>query len=145
MAIHEIHVSGPRALATSHYGPQEIEAWVAQLSPESFSDSIASKVFLVGEVASQVVGFGVLEPQTATVEALYVSPAVARRGVGSALLCALESEARAVDLQLLHLRASLNSVAFWERAGYRVEREGLHRTRQGTDVRCAYMAKELVP
>lgn len=53
------------------------------------------------------------------IAAVYVHPAHARSGVGSAVLAHLEGYARGRGVRELTLTASRNAVGFYERAGYR--------------------------
>ncbi|MFB6140002.1 MAG: GNAT family N-acetyltransferase [Halosimplex sp.] len=77
------------------------------------------------------------------VVAVYVHPDRARSGVGSAVLAHLEGYARGAGLAELSLTASLNAVAFYERAGYeRVEGVTLE-IGGGVAIDCVRMHKPL--
>ncbi len=56
-------------------------------------------------------------------DSVYVHPDHARRGVGTVLLRAVEAEAAGKGVQVLRLRASLNSVRFYEACGYETVRK----------------------
>ena len=64
-----------------------------------------------------IVGFGVLDQESAVVEAVYVITGAGRRGIGLEVLRKLEDRARALGLTVLRLNASLNAVPFYEKAG----------------------------
>jgi GNAT superfamily N-acetyltransferase len=59
-----------------------------------------------------------VEVAGATIESLYVSPAAARLGVGSALLTHAERHIRDAGAFIAHLEASPNAEAFYARRGY---------------------------
>lgn len=138
-----VHTGAVRRLCRGHYSPRDIEAWVGPLTPESYRESMKSRMFLVAEEGGVVLGFGALNVEAAEVEAVYVDPDHARRGIGARLLRALEAAARASGLTRLNLSASLNSVPFYERAGYEAREQATHRVRSGAEIACVRMARVL--
>ena len=142
-AIGVVHHESIQRLCADHYTAAEIAAWAAPRRPEHYEQSIRGKEFYVAKEAGAIVGFGVLEPASSEVEAVSVSPMMARRGVGFSLLRTLEGRARARGLPALHLCAALNAVPFYERAGY--EQQGLtrHRLQNGVEIACVLMTKAL--
>jgi GNAT superfamily N-acetyltransferase len=88
-----------------------------------------------------ILGFGVLNQESAVVEALYVSPEAGRRGIGMELLQKLEERARALGLGMLSLNASLNAVPFYKRAGYLAQEESKYRLSTGVEIACVPMVK----
>lgn len=142
-AIWRVFTRSVRGLARSHYTPEQIEAWASLRQPEDFTKAIEQHEFLVAEEAGEVVGYGQLNKETAEVEAVYVIPEAAGRGIGHLLLDALEAKAREAGLASLRLRASLNAVAFYEHFGYRIERQEMHRLPSGVKFAVAHMTKTL--
>jgi putative acetyltransferase len=142
-AIGEIHMRAIRELSASHYSPAEIAAWANPRKPEFYLDSILNKEFYVAAEADVVVGFGTLNQQTREIEAVYVSPGVARRGIGSEILRALEERAQLLQLPDLYLKASLNAIQFYEQAGYEQKEETKHRLQSGAEISCVIMKKQL--
>jgi N-acetylglutamate synthase-like GNAT family acetyltransferase len=142
-AIGRVHVRAIRRLCVHHYAPAEIAAWAAPRRPHHYVEAIRQKDFYVVEEAGAVVGFSTLNAAVGEVEAVYVAPEAAGRGLGLQLLRVLEDRARTRGLHALHLNASLNAVPFYERAGY--ERQGLtkHRLTSGVEIACVLMTKEL--
>lgn len=143
--ICNVHRSAALQVDTDHYRATELEAWVTHLSPDLYEQLIATQEFVVAEVDGAVVGFGHLNLEMGAVKAVYVSPDRVRKGVGTSLLNALEKSACAAGIERLRLDASLNSVGFYVRMGYQVERPGVHRTLGGQEIRCVHMLKDLVP
>jgi putative acetyltransferase len=142
-AISRMHVASIRELCCAHYRPEEIEAWAAPRGIDFYVKAIERKEFYVAEDGGEVIGFGTLNVEGGEVEAVYVHPAAIRRGVGLKLLRTLEERARESGLKSLHLCASLNAVGFYERAGFRRERDTSHRLADGVEIACVLMSKEL--
>ena len=143
--IYNVHRSAALQLEAGQYEATELKAWVTHLSPDLYEQPIATQEFVVAEMDDTVVGFGQLNLGTGEIKAVYVSPDQAGNGVGTTVLNALESTARAAGIERLRLNASLNSVGFYERMGYQAERPGVHRTLGGQEIRCVHMRKELMP
>jgi N-acetylglutamate synthase-like GNAT family acetyltransferase len=143
--IWRIHVRAIRDIASSHYSPEEIEAWAGQRKPEHYLESIRSKEFYVAEEDGSVIAFGTLNNKGNEIEAVYVSPEVVRRGVGSAILQRLEERARDLGLKSLKMDASLNAVPFYRSAGYESQKGTKHRLASGVEIGCVLMTKELSP
>jgi putative acetyltransferase len=80
--------------------------------------------FLIASVAGQPVGCGAvrrIEERTAEIKRMYVNPPERSRGVGRALLAALEAEARALGMARLVLETGIRqpeAIALYERAGF---------------------------
>ncbi|HEX8457037.1 MAG TPA: GNAT family N-acetyltransferase [Pyrinomonadaceae bacterium] len=141
-SIAGVHAAAISAIDTTFYTAEEIRAWAVPKQPESYEASIDSKEFFVAEEDDGViVGFGVLNQESAEVEAVYVSPVAERRGVGLGMLRTLEERARAYRLRMLRLSASLNAVPFYERAGYAAHEEAKHRLATGIEIACIRMTK----
>jgi GNAT superfamily N-acetyltransferase len=143
--IWRVHTSAIRCIASSHYTPEEVEAWASPLKPEHYAEAIRNKEFYVAEEDDAVIGFGTLNPGESEIEAVYVSPGVVRRGVGSAILGRLEERARDLGLKSLKMDASLNAVPFYRSAGYEPRKGMKHRLASGVEIGCVLMTKELSP
>lgn len=143
--IHGLHIASVRALARSHYGPEQIEAWCGRRSPASYREPIERKVVLVAEQGGRLAGFGQLDPATATVEAVYVHPSCVGLGIGRALLQALEEAALALGLRALRLDASLNAEGFYRRAAYVPLAATEHELSPGVTIPCVTMTRCLLP
>lgn len=142
-AVWRVHVSAIREICGSHYTPDEVEAWTSPLRPQSYERSIEQGRVFVAEEGGEIVGFGTLNVEQEEIEAVYVSPATTRRGIGMKLLQALEAEARRLGLANLRLSSSLNAVEFYWRAGYRSHGSSKHRLGSGVEIACVLMRREL--
>jgi N-acetylglutamate synthase-like GNAT family acetyltransferase len=140
-SIASVHSAAVTAIRTSLYTPQEIQAWAVPKQPESYQESVSSKEFFVAEEGGVIVGFGVLNQESAMVEAVYVSPGAGRRGIGLTILGKLEERAGRLGLGVLRLNASLNAVPFYQRAGYVGEEESKYRLSTGVEIACVPMLK----
>lgn len=143
--IWRVHMRAIRDIAKSHYTPEEIEAWASPRNPAHYIESIRNKEFYVAEEDGAVIGFGALDHEENEIEAVYVSPEVVRRGVGSAILQRLEERALDLGLKSLKMDASLNAVPFYRSAGYESQKGMKHRLACGVEIGCMLMTKELSP
>jgi putative acetyltransferase len=143
-SIAHVHTAAVRAISTSLYTPEEIEAWARPRTPEDYTQSIRTKEFYVAVGEGTIVGFGVLNQESREIEAVYVSPNVGSRGVGRMILCRLEDRARGLGLDELSLNASLNAVRFYQDAGYVAQEESKYRLSSGVEIACVPMCKSLM-
>src|SRR5688572_8051599 len=139
--IGSVHAAAVRGISTDLYTPEEIQSWAVPKNPESYEESIRSKEFFVADESGLIVGFGVLNQNSAEVEAVYVSPKAGRRGIGLQVLQKLEERARALGLEELRLYASLNAVPFYETAGYVGQEKSRYRLSTGIEIACIPMVK----
>jgi GNAT superfamily N-acetyltransferase len=143
-AIWAIHTRAIRETASSHYAPEAIAAWSARTTPASYLVPIATRVVLVAcDDAGRIAGFAQLDPDEGLVKACYVDPDFDRRGVGRALMHALEDAARAHGRTALTLDASLNAIPFYESQGWQRECPSRHELAPGAWLDCEIMTKRL--
>src|SRR4029077_988976 len=92
------------------------------LKPEHLEDGRGT--FLVARDGGRAVGCGairVLDPMSAEVKRMYVEPDVRGKGVGRAVMTALEAAARRLGVQRLVLETGVHqraAIALYERAGF---------------------------
>ena len=142
-SIGRVHAAAVRGIRTDLYTPEEIQAWAVPKKLQSYEESVCNKEFFVAEEGSIILGFGVLNQESAVVEAVYVSPGAGRRGIGLTILGKLEERAGALGLGVLRLNASLNAVPFYERAGYVAQEESNYRLSNGVEIACVPMVKAM--
>jgi N-acetylglutamate synthase-like GNAT family acetyltransferase len=142
-SIGSVHAAAVKGIRTALYTPEEIQAWAVPKQRESYEESIRSKEFCVAEEDGIIIGFGVLNRESAEVEAVYVSPQVGRRGIGLEVLRTLESRASALGLRELRLNASLNAVPFYEKEGFVAQERSKYRLATGVEIACVPMVKAL--
>jgi N-acetylglutamate synthase-like GNAT family acetyltransferase len=142
-SIANVHAAAVKGINTTLYTPEEIQAWAVPRKPESYAEAIRSKEFVVAEDGGAIVGFGVLNQETAEVEAVYVIPGAGRRGIGREILQKLEEKASALGLKALRLNASLNAAPFYEKAGYVAQERSMYRLLTGVEIACIPMVKSM--
>jgi putative acetyltransferase len=142
-AIQAAHAAAIRVTCRGHYPAADIEAWADRLTPRSYDESIARRDVVVAEEEGGIAGFGVLGVEQCEVRAVYVHPDAGRRGVGRALLDALEAIARLRGLREVRLDSSLNAVGFYAAAGWRRLGDTRHTFPGGLDIPCVAMTKTL--
>jgi GNAT superfamily N-acetyltransferase len=84
-------------------------------------EMLANNEVFVAERGKAVVGFATIvahEGADAELEGIFVEPAAWRTGVGTALLHAIEREARAWGASRLHVTANRNALGFYLASGF---------------------------
>lgn len=119
-ALVEIFRRSIRDVASQHYRPAQIEAWV-RLADETdvWHQRMRSRLVWVAEVDGKPVGFIQFEPPN-HIDLTYVHPDHQRRGVASALLAKIESDARANGVRALIVEASITSRPFFAARGFEI-------------------------
>jgi putative acetyltransferase len=142
-SLGSVHAAAVGGIRTDLYTPEEIQSWAIPKTHEVYEELIRSREFFVAETDGVIVGFGVLNQESAEVEAVYVSTGVGRRGIGLDLLRKLEDRASALGLKELRLNASLNAVPFYEKAGYVAQQRSKYRLATGVEIACVPMVKAI--
>jgi GNAT superfamily N-acetyltransferase len=143
-ALWAIHVRAIRHLAAPHYPQDVLAAWTARSSPASFAEPIvANRVVVALDETSQPCGYGELAIDEGVIRAVYVDPDYARRGVGRAVVRALEQRAGAAEIATLSLDATRNAVPFYRALGYRSAGTVHHPLPPGLVLECEVMEKSL--
>ena len=135
-----VHRSSARSLGGGFYTHEEIERWVAAMTPDRYTPHIDEMV--VAEEHGAVVGFAWLGAEGA-IHAVYVAPGAAGKGVGSALLKRVEEIAAGRGQTRVTLDASLNAVPFYERHGFVAEGATSFRPAPDVEIRTTKMSKRI--
>lgn len=140
--IRDVHVASVHTLCAKDYTPEQLTAWTDR-EPEAYRTRMDQPdgAFLVAEWGKKIVGFSSLLGEE--VLSLYVHPDHAGRGVGGALMDAIEEAARKKGVVVLRLNSSLTAVPFYEKRGYRNVRPSLFHLPNGVDIPCFAMTKRL--
>ncbi len=139
-ALETLIAVSARALSREDYTEQEIEACITHVFGVD-SEVVADGTYFVVEgdgkylacggwsrrrtlfggdqYAGRETGF--LDPKTeaAKIRAFFVHPDYARRGIGTALLCHCEAEAKAHGFSAIEMMATLPGVKLYQRFGYK--------------------------
>ena len=117
-------------VGAGHYTPEELAAWApAELDLGRWEARLARNGAFIAEGDGEILGFAELSPE-GVVDMLFVHKDHQGRGVASALLAALEAEAREAGFDLLTTQASRIAKPFFLRRGFtvlaaqRIERGG---------------------
>lgn len=144
-----MHSRAIRALAGGNYSRATLEAWTARIRPEDCVATGPARHLIVAEIETpagpRIVGYGQLHLTEGMIEALYVDPDYANRGVGGLLVRALERESHARGLPGLIVDASLNSVPFYRALGFIAKGIESHPLAPGVDIACTVMEKRFTP
>ena len=99
--------------------PTNLAEWLANKTPENVRDWIGAdgNYSVVAEFDGSIVGVAMLFP-SGTLALCYLLPEVRFRGLGKALLIAIELEARRRGLKRIDLESTRTAHAFYLRNGY---------------------------
>ena len=119
------------------YTPAELDAW-ADGSPDKarWNKEFTERKALVAEIDGKLAGFADMDT-TGYLDRLYVAADCVRKGVGSALLTALEARR---PLPVYTTYASITATPFFLKAGYVIIRENTV-TRKGVTLKNYLMQK----
>lgn len=142
-ALWQIRTRAIRETCKSHYGKADLERWYTTKMPDEFGVATESRKFLVAEADGTVAGFCMLDLEKQEIAAVFVRPDFLRRGIGSKLVCELESSARSLGLRKVTLSSTLNAVDFYRSMGFQALGVGTYRHSGGFDLDCVLMEKTL--
>ncbi|MET0982521.1 MAG: GNAT family N-acetyltransferase [Telluria sp.] len=99
--------------------PGILDAWLGNKTLNNVAAWFASstKFAIVAERDGELLGLALLT-QAGKLALCYVQPEAVRSGVGSAMLAAVEQQARAWNIRKLHLHSPASAASFFERHGY---------------------------
>ena len=130
-SIVQIFHASVHGLANSDYTSAQLKAWSpSPRDADWYRTRAQNRTIWVAERADTLIGFAELE-SNGHVDMVYVAPSVARQGVATALLHALESHAREAGLPGLFVEASETALPFFTRVGFgsarrrEIERDGV--------------------
>jgi len=106
-----------REIASRDYSADQIAAWA--MGPDDFAERMAARVTFVAVEGTRLVGFIQYEPPD-HIDMTYVHAERQNMGVATALLKALEDEARSRNVPTLRVEASITARPFFEKRGYAV-------------------------
>ncbi len=140
----EIRFAAIEELTVEDYGEAQRRAWASAADDEeAFSKSLEKGLTLVALIGGGQVGFVSLQ-NGGLIDQLYVHPAVARTGVASALVEAIEKLAAARGTAMLATDASDTAKALFEQRGFVAERRNTIEI-EGEYLGITRMTKTLAP
>ena len=99
---------------------------------------------LIAELDGRAVGIGCLIAKSEDFRACYVTPEASRRGVGSAIVRAIERAPRERGAARLKVDSSITAEPFYAALGYEVRERGEHMLANGRRMACVKMRKRLL-
>ncbi|HUI22168.1 MAG TPA: GNAT family N-acetyltransferase [Methylocella sp.] len=114
----EIRFAAIEELTVDDYDEAQRQAWASAVDDDdALAETLEKNLTLVALIGGAPIGFIVLKKDN-LIDQLYVHPAVARTGVGSALVDAIEKLAAARGITTLETDASDTAKPFFEAHGY---------------------------
>ena len=116
--VAEIFRASIEELTSDDYSTSQQQAWAAKADDEEeFAAHLAGQLTLLGTIDGSPVAFASLKDNE-QIDMLYVHPAVARQGLGSMLVDALEKLAAARGAAQLRAEVSDSAHDFFQRRGF---------------------------
>lgn len=138
-ALWELRTRALRKQCAAHYEPGILSTWAAARAPATYPALLAQGGGIKAHIGGELAGYAILALERNEIDAVFVEPQFAGRGVGKALLRALEQMAK--QPAALHLYASLNAVPFYEAAGYRAIENTQYQHPSGILLDCVFMTR----
>ncbi|MGL5871435.1 MAG: GNAT family N-acetyltransferase [Xenococcaceae cyanobacterium] len=121
--IAQIQIESIETLSVQDYTSKQIKCLTdykkEYISYSNLGSTNETQTIFVAETNEEVIGFAALGYRN-TIDAMFVCPKFARKGVGRQLLAAVESEAKIKGWKILTVKASLTGIPFYQACGYRV-------------------------
>lgn len=125
-----------------HYPREALESWTSGEMTDEFVSSVAES-FHVATLDGQVIGTGMVDLDSGTVDAIFVHPDQMGQGVGRRILFFLEELANRAGLTRLKLDSTLNAFPFYRACGYTGEAISRYHSPRGLSLECIPMKKSL--
>lgn len=138
-ALWALRTRALRSQCAGHYGPEILDTWAAAPAPASYPALLAQGGGVQAHRGGELAGYAILDRASGEVDAVFVDPQHGGKGVGKALLRALEQ--LATEPAAMHLYASLNAVPFYEAAGFRAREQTQYRHPAGVLLDCVFMTR----
>jgi dipeptidase E len=151
--IHDAHMRSINEMCKNDYTPEQLKAWGGREYDEHQRLKMIEHNFIwVVELNGKIEGLAGLALkkeaplQTGELLILYLTPIVAKKGLGKRLVELIEEKARTLGLKELELESTITSREFYRRCGY-VETGPLHvcHTLNGIGIPGYPMKKVLAP
>jgi len=99
--------------------PGVLENWLSNKTPQNVRTWLTAtgNYMVVAERGTQLLGVALLN-QAGKLALCYVDPDTLRQGIGSAMLAAVETQARAWSISKLHLHSPVSAAGFFARQGF---------------------------
>ncbi|VTT98997.1 acetyltransferase : Glr3142 protein OS=Gloeobacter violaceus (strain PCC 7421) GN=glr3142 PE=4 SV=1: Acetyltransf_10 [Gemmataceae bacterium] len=118
-ALFELFRGTVHRVNSRDYSPEQVAAWAPPETNPARWETLASRFAVVAEVGGDVAGFADLEPD-GHVDRFFVHADHQGRGVGTAMMAAILSEAGRLRVPRLFAEVSITARPFFERHGFDV-------------------------
>ena len=139
-----LHIASIQHFCANAYPEDTIQDWVSSKSPSAYLADNEQQIIYVAEANTTILGFGILNLQSHTIDSLYLRPGYAGQGLGKVLLETLEAHAKTAQISELYLNSTLNAHHFYQRMHYQKLERSTCKLRSGTELACIKMKKSLV-
>ena len=145
--IRYIHASAFRHAANSFLSRQEIQSFVDHVYSPEYGDKLAGENLCVGWLDNKLIGTAGWTPvcdnaDTARIRSVFVHPMFGGMGIGRRLVSESERRASSAGFSEFTLRATVNSVGFFERLGYVIRSHGVRAVNREQDLPVRFMRKQ---
>lgn len=123
-AISQVVIAGLRETNARDYSAAVIARVEQSFSPASVSELLARRLVLVAEGQDGIVGTASLDG--CVVRTVFVDPKHQGRGIGTALMAAVEEIAVERDIAVLKVPSSVTAQPFYANLGYTSVRDSYH-------------------
>jgi GNAT superfamily N-acetyltransferase len=127
--VRYVHATALRLQGTHELDESEIEAFCDAVYTPYYTAQLQKQeligAWIGGELAGTAAWHASDDGRSARVTSVFVRPPFTRLGIGTCLVSAVETAARNAGFTAFGLRATGNSVTFFERLGYGVTVQGL--------------------
>ncbi|MDE1166507.1 MAG: GNAT family N-acetyltransferase [Pseudomonas sp.] len=142
-AAFDIRLHAIRQQCKAVYTDAQVMAWTCVPLTEKYRAWVA-KDYYVACVNDRPVATGVINLDSGELEAIFVLPGFMGQGVGKKMIHFLEQLAREAGLAQVHLEATLNAQAFYQRCGFTAGAQAIYHSPSGLQLACVPMRKQLV-
>ena len=130
------------AQCVGFYSIADLQIWTDGVPTDRFMQSVIDK-WHVAVFGNTVIGTGIIDVASGHIDAVFVRPEMARRGVGTSMMNYLETIAHENRLCRLTLDSTLNAVNFYRRCGFTGEQQSEYKSPRGITLACVPMTKAL--
>ena len=139
--ICELHIESIKHFCQEFYSSEALEDWIVTKKPSIYRDCPPHIKIIVAENGAAIIGFGVINLNTSSIDSVYIKPGHAGKGIGTMLLHELENIAREFGINQLKLDSTLNATEFYKRMGYKDIQKKEAVLLSGTKLPCFLMSK----
>jgi len=145
-AIRYVHEAAFQTYSAEYHTLQEIAAFIHMLRHPDYGLEILNSHMMAATIGGEIVGTaGWIRADdrgtAARLRKVFVRPMFVGAGIGRMLLLDAETRASRAGFFDFSVRASVSSIAFYKRLGYRISSHGVFATLDGVDLPITYMRK----